>query len=57
MISLLNFNIYIDYFCTLFCFQTGDLSKANASEDEKIMAMMSQSTMEYEPSRYVNFCY
>ncbi|GAB6025877.1 E3 ubiquitin-protein ligase rbbp6 [Chamberlinius hualienensis] len=31
--------------------KSADLVSANASEDEKIKAMMSQSTLEYDPSR------
>lgn len=34
--------------------QTGDLASANASEEDKVKAMMNQSSKDYDPSRYVN---
>ena len=34
-------------------FQTGDLANADATEEEKMMAMMSQSGEGFEPSQYV----
>lgn len=33
--------------------KSADLTTSNAPEDEKIRAMMSQSTQDYDPSRYV----
>lgn len=33
--------------------QTADLANSTASEDDKIKAMMSQSSQEYDPSKYV----
>lgn len=34
-------------------FQSSDLSNSYETEDDKIKAMMSQSTQEYDPSKYV----
>jgi len=40
--------------CTnVHCFQNVDLTAMDASEEDKIKAMMSQSTADYDPSRYV----
>lgn len=33
--------------------QTADLASANASEEEKVRAMMNQSSKDYDPSRYI----
>ena len=32
--------------------QTADLASANASEEDKVAAMMNQSSKDYDPSRY-----
>lgn len=35
----------------VFCLQTGNLIDSNASEEDKINAMMKQSTMDFDPSK------
>lgn len=35
--------------------QAVDLSSLDASEDDKIRAMMSQSTYEYDPTKWVHY--
>ncbi len=35
--------------------QMPDLSKANATEEEKMIAMMNQSAEDYNPSRYTHY--
>lgn len=58
-----NVCVYI-YICTCMCVlflpykcaatsQTADLASANASEEDKVKAMMNQSSKDYDPSRYL----
>jgi hypothetical protein len=37
------------------CTQVPDLASANASEEDKIAAMMSQAGEEWDPSSYVSY--
>lgn len=40
--------------CHVLCGQTADLASANASEEDKVKAMMNQSSKDFDPSRYVH---
>lgn len=42
--------------CHVLCGQTADLASANASEEDKVKAMMNQSSKDFDPSRYVHAC-
>lgn len=50
----LSLPLYLSRFSLRFRTQASDLSRVEATEEEKIRAMMTQSTQDYDPSKYVD---